>query len=185
MVTGDGWLIRPLFYLGPGRHRTIPPCTHRHLLTRLPCKHYSIRPSRLPEKAVTPLYRQLNRVHELQIHTKARNEFVTQVDLAAEAAIIETISERYPDHGFLAEESGRRGDGDFIWVIDPLDGTTNFIHGFPIFAVSIALRVKGRIQVGVIYDPNRQELFTTIRAKAHKSTVTAFASRDDTVWKAH
>ena len=109
--------------------------------------------------------RYANRVHELEIHTKARNEFVTQVDLAAESEIIETIRERYPDHAFLAEESGKTGDNDFVWIIDPLDGTTNFLHGFPVFAVSIALKVKGRLEAGVIYDPNRQEIFTAIRGQ--------------------
>jgi len=109
--------------------------------------------------------RHLNRVHQLKIRTKSQNEFVTKVDLMAEEAIIETIRERYPDHAFLAEESGQHGDGEFVWIIDPLDGTTNFIHGFPVFATSIALRVKGRLQVGVIYDPNRQEIFTAMRGQ--------------------
>jgi myo-inositol-1(or 4)-monophosphatase len=109
--------------------------------------------------------RQLNRVHQLEVHSKSRNEFVTQVDLAAEQAIIESISERYPDHAFLAEESGEHGEGDHVWIIDPLDGTTNFLHGFPVFAVSIALRVKGKLQVGVVYDPNRQEIFTAMRGQ--------------------
>lgn len=110
-------------------------------------------------------HRQLNRVHQLKVETKGENEFVTRVDRAAEDAIIEVIQERYPDHAFLAEESGMRGTGDHVWVIDPLDGTTNFIHGLPIFAVSIALRIKGRIQLGCVYDPNRQEIFTAIRGQ--------------------
>ncbi len=109
--------------------------------------------------------RYVNRLHQLKVTSKAHNEFVTQVDHAAEEAIIETIRERYPDHAFLAEERGQTGDSEFVWIIDPLDGTTNFIHGFPVFAVSIARRVKGRLQVGVIYDPNRQEIFTAIRGQ--------------------
>jgi myo-inositol-1(or 4)-monophosphatase len=109
--------------------------------------------------------RYLQHVHQLKVHTKQHNEFVTKVDHEAEAAIIETIRERYPDHAFLAEESGQQGDGEYLWVIDPLDGTTNFIHGFPIFAVSIALRINGRLKVAVIYDPNRQEIFTAIRGQ--------------------
>ena len=109
--------------------------------------------------------RHLRHVHQLKVHTKQHNEFVTKVDLEAEEAIIETIRERYPDHAFLAEESGQTGDGDHVWIIDPLDGTTNFIHGFPVFAVSIALRIKGRLSVAVIYDPNRQEIFTAIRGQ--------------------
>lgn len=107
----------------------------------------------------------LNRAEKLEIRTKARNEFVTQVDDEAEAIIIETIRERYPDHAFLAEEGGRQGEGDYVWIIDPLDGTTNFVHGFPVFAVSLALQVKDDIEVGVVYDPTRQELFTAIRGQ--------------------
>ena len=107
--------------------------------------------------------RYLNRVHDLDVRSKARNEFVTQVDHAAEAAIIDSIRERYPDHGFLAEESGHHPGDDFVWIIDPLDGTTNFLHGFPVFSVSIALRVRDQLEVGVVYDPCRQELFTAMR----------------------
>ena len=109
--------------------------------------------------------RHLQHVHQLKVHTKQPRDFVTKVDLEAEAAIIDSIRERYPDHAFLAEERGQQGDGEYVWVIDPLDGTTNFIHGFPIFAVSIALRIKGRLTVAVIYDPNRQEIFTAIRGQ--------------------
>jgi myo-inositol-1(or 4)-monophosphatase len=107
--------------------------------------------------------RYLNRVADLEVRTKARNEFVTQVDHAAEAAIIATIRERYPGHGFLAEESGQHPGDEYLWIVDPLDGTTNFVHGFPVFSVSIALRVRDQIEVGVVYDPSRQELFTALR----------------------
>lgn len=103
------------------------------------------------------------RLDELEVREKARNEFVTQVDQAAEQAIIATIRERYPDHAILAEESGASGQGEFTWIIDPLDGTTNYVHGFPVFAVSIALRRRDQLEVGVVYDPTRQELFTAIR----------------------
>jgi myo-inositol-1(or 4)-monophosphatase len=103
------------------------------------------------------------RLDELEIREKSRNEFVTQVDQAAEQVIIATIRERYPDHAVLAEESGRSGSSEFEWVIDPLDGTTNYVHGFPVFAVSIALRRRGQLEAGVIYDPCRQELFTALR----------------------
>jgi len=100
----------------------------------------------------------------MEIQAKARNDFVTQVDLAAEEIIIEIIRERYPDHAFLAEERGAHGKkSDHQWIIDPLDGTTNFIHGFPVFAVSIALKVHDELEAGVIYDPNRQEIFSAIR----------------------
>jgi len=109
--------------------------------------------------------RQLKRVSELKIESKGTNDFVTRVDRAVEDKIIETIREYHPDHAFLAEESGTSGDHDHVWIIDPIDGTTNFVHGLPVFAVSIALRIKGRIEVGVVYDPNRQEIFTAIRGR--------------------
>ena len=98
----------------------------------------------------------------LKVNTKSPNDFVTEVDHAAEAAIIDTLLSAYPGHGILAEESGRsRGaqDSEFVWIIDPLDGTTNFIHGFPVYCVSIALAVRGQIQQAVVYDPSRNDLF--------------------------
>jgi myo-inositol-1(or 4)-monophosphatase len=107
--------------------------------------------------------RYFSRGIDIEVRSKARNDFVTQVDHAAEAAIIASIRERYPDHGILAEESGRQSGDEFLWIIDPLDGTTNFVHGFPVFSVSIALRVRDQIEVGVVYDPCRQELFTALR----------------------
>lgn len=116
-------------------------------------------------KAGDSAARFFNRGDRLDVRAKAHNDFVTQVDHAAEEIIIETIRDRYPDHAFLAEESGERGRGDHVWIIDPLDGTTNFMHGFPVFAVSIALRVRGKLEVGVVYDPMRQELFTTLRGQ--------------------
>ncbi len=109
--------------------------------------------------------RQLKHLDEIHVHSKGINDFVTQVDEAAEKTIISTIQEYYPDHAFVAEESGQHGQGDYTWIIDPLDGTTNFIHGLPIFSVSIALRIKGRMSVAVVYDPNRQEFFTAIRGR--------------------
>ena len=98
----------------------------------------------------------------LKVTTKSTNDFVTEVDQAAERAIIETLLTAYPGHGILAEESGRQygaKDSDYLWIIDPLDGTTNFIHGFPVFAVSIALSVNGQLQQAVVYDPSRNDLF--------------------------
>ena len=109
--------------------------------------------------------RALSRLDQLEIRAKARNEYVTQVDQAAEQAIIETLRKRYPDHAILAEESGGSGSHDFTWIIDPLDGTTNFVHGFPTFSVSIALRRQDSLEVGVVYDPCRQELFTAMRGR--------------------
>jgi myo-inositol-1(or 4)-monophosphatase len=98
----------------------------------------------------------------LKVNTKAPNDFVTEVDHAAEATIIDTLLGAYPGHGILAEESGRaRGarDSDYVWIIDPLDGTTNFIHGLPTYAVSIGLAFRGQIQQAVVYDPARNDLF--------------------------
>ena len=109
--------------------------------------------------------RALSRLDQLEIRAKARNDYVTQVDQAAEQAILESIRKRYPDHAFLAEESGHSGDNEFLWIVDPLDGTTNFLHGFPTFSVSIALRRKDILEVGVVYDPCRQELFTAMRGR--------------------
>ena len=107
--------------------------------------------------------RYVQRLDELKVRSKSRNEFVTQVDLAAEQAIIEKIRDRHPDHGILGEETGRQGGEEVVWIIDPLDGTTNYVHGFPMFAVSIGVQVKGRMEAGVVYDPSRQELFTAVR----------------------
>jgi myo-inositol-1(or 4)-monophosphatase len=98
----------------------------------------------------------------LKVGSKGANDFVTEVDQAAEQAIIEVLLQAYPGHGILAEESGREHgarDSDYVWIIDPLDGTTNFIHGFPVYAVSIALAFKGQVQQGVVYDPTRNDLF--------------------------
>ncbi len=109
------------------------------------------------------IFRNLNRAQNLEVRSKGRNDFVTEVDHLAEQEIISTIRQSYPSHGFLAEESGRTGDDEFVWIIDPLDGTTNYMHGFPQFAVSIGLQRRGRMEHGVVYDPLRQELFTTSR----------------------
>lgn len=109
----------------------------------------------------------VDQVDRLDVTEKSHNDYVTEVDRQAEATIISVIREAYPDHAILGEESGElpghKGGADFQWVIDPLDGTTNFLHGFPQFAVSIAVRQKGRLEHAVIYDPMRQELFTASR----------------------
>src|SRR5438552_975963 len=96
----------------------------------------------------------------LKVNTKSPNDFVTEVDQAAEQAIIEVLLTAYPGHGILAEESGRAHgakDSDYLWIIDPLDGTTNFIHGLPVYAVSIALALKGQVQQAGVYDPTRND----------------------------
>jgi len=104
----------------------------------------------------------------LQVTAKGTNDFVTEVDHAAEAAIIETLLAAYPGHAILAEESGRRHgakDSEYVWIVDPLDGTTNFIHGLPIFSVSIALAFRGQVQQAVVYDPSRNDLFYASRGR--------------------
>jgi myo-inositol-1(or 4)-monophosphatase len=104
-------------------------------------------------------------VEGLEITAKGRNDFVTEVDRAAEREIIALIRKNYPQHAFLAEESGATGEDETVWIIDPLDGTTNFLHGFPTFAVSIACERRGRLEHAVVYDPMRQELFTASRGE--------------------
>lgn len=103
----------------------------------------------------------------LEVRAKNRNDFVTQVDKAAENAIIDIIRRAYPEHSFLAEESGASAGArpEFLWVIDPLDGTTNYIHGFPQYCVSIALEHKGVLTQAVVYDPAKNELFTASRGR--------------------
>lgn len=103
-------------------------------------------------------------VDRLTVHSKRENDFVTEVDKAAEQAIIQILLEAYPTHAVLAEESGvTEGDAEYQWVIDPLDGTTNFLHGVPQYAVSIALLHRGQLSQAVIYDPVRNDLYTASR----------------------
>jgi len=107
-------------------------------------------------------------IERLQVTAKSHNDFVTEVDQAAEQVIIDTILEAYPGHGILAEESGRSQGAkhsEYVWIIDPLDGTTNFIHGFPVYAVSIALAYRGQVQQAVVYDPTRNDLFYASKGK--------------------
>ena len=101
-------------------------------------------------------------LERLKVGSKGPNDHVSEVDQAAEEAIIRTLLEAYPGHGILAEESGREHgakDSDYVWIIDPLDGTTNFLHGFPVYAVSIALAFRGQVQQAVVYDPTRNDMF--------------------------
>ena len=104
-------------------------------------------------------------IGQIQVNVKQQNDYVTEVDKAAEAIIIDTLLETYPKPSILAEETGRSGqeDSEFQWIIDPLDGTTNFIHGFPQYAVSIAMTHKGVLTHAVVYDPSRNELFTATK----------------------
>jgi myo-inositol-1(or 4)-monophosphatase len=104
----------------------------------------------------------------LKVNSKGPNDFVSEVDQLAEQAIIETLLAAYPGHGILAEESGREHgakNSEFTWIIDPLDGTTNFLHGLPIYAVSIALAHRGVVQQAVVYDPSRNDLFYASRGR--------------------
>ncbi len=118
---------------------------------------------RAARNAGNVLLRYHDHLDSLTITTKGHNEFVSEVDRTAEQAIIETLRKAYPDHAILAEESGHSAGNEFQWIIDPLDGTTNYLHGFPQFSISIALKHRGVLEHGVIYDPLRDELFTASR----------------------
>lgn len=114
--------------------------------------------------AGTVLLRNSERIDALTIESKQRNDFVSEIDRQAEETIIRALRKAYPDHGILAEESGyQEGKEDYEWVIDPLDGTTNYLHGFPQYAVSIALRYRQRLEQGVVYDPFKDEMFSATR----------------------
>ena len=107
-------------------------------------------------------------LESVRVAQKQVNDFVSEVDHAAEKTVIETLLEAYPHHGILAEESGNtmgNPGSDFVWIIDPLDGTTNFLHGSPMYCVSIALRVGGKLEQAVIYDPTRNDLYTATKGR--------------------
>jgi myo-inositol-1(or 4)-monophosphatase len=121
---------------------------------------------RAARRAGELIVRSLDQRQDLHIDTKGQNDFVSEVDRQAEAAIIEILLKAYPNHAILAEESGAKNQGSsYQWVIDPLDGTTNFLHGNPQFSVSIALKYKNNLEQAVIYDPLRGELFTASRGQ--------------------
>ncbi len=127
-----------------------------------PMLNIGIRAARAAGNVIT---RNMERIDTLQVDQKGRNDFVSDVDRAAEAEIIGVLKKAYPDHSILAEESGLIGsaDAEYQWIVDPLDGTTNFLHGYPYFSVSIALMHKNRIDQGIVYNPVSQELFTATR----------------------
>ena len=107
-------------------------------------------------------------VESVRVSVKQTNDFVTEVDQKAEEAIIDMLVTAYPSHGILAEESGSEHgakDSDFVWIIDPLDGTTNFIHGFPVYCVSIALAVRGKVEQAVVYDPTRNDIYCATKGR--------------------
>lgn len=147
-----------------------------------PMLNIAIRAARKAGNIIAKGYEQAPQ--ELEIAHKSANDYVTSIDKAAEAAIIEVIRKSYPDHAIVGEESGVLAgtNNDVQWIIDPLDGTTNFVKRFPHFAVSIAIREKGRTEVGVVYDPIRNELFTAVRgegAKLNEFRVRADSERRD------
>lgn len=112
------------------------------------------------------IIRHMEQVEHLKVTAKGSHGYYSEVDIKAEQTIISTIHKAYPNHGVLAEESGfHEGDGESVWIVDPLDGTSNYLHGFPFFAVSIAVQIKGRIEHAVIYDPLRHECFAASRGR--------------------
>lgn len=131
---------------------------------REPLVNIAVRAARA---AGNTIIRSLDRLDTIQVSQKLPNDYVTEIDQKVERDIIDIIQKSYPSHSILGEESGEitGKDDNYIWIIDPIDGTRNFIHGFPQFAVSIAIAYKGKIEHGVIYDPVRQELFSASRGK--------------------
>ena len=111
------------------------------------------------------ILRNMNHLPDIKVHTKGTNDFFSEVDHQAEQAIISTIQKAYPSHAILAEESGEHSGDDCQWIVDPLDGTTNYLHGIPQFCVSIAMRENNKLQLGVVYDPLKEELFCAIRGE--------------------
>ena len=109
------------------------------------------------------ILRHADQIDRLTIERKGRNDFVTEVDRRAEDAIVDVIRQAYPDHAILAEEGGAQAGNEYVWIVDPLDGTTNFLHGYQQYAVSIALQHGDRLEQAVVYDPQRDELFTASR----------------------
>jgi len=125
-----------------------------------PMLNIAVRAARSAGNIIT---RYADQVDTLTISNKSPNDFVSEVDRRAEQEIINVIHKAFPKHAILAEESGQHEGNEYEWIVDPLDGTTNFLYGFPHFAISIALRHKGRLDQAVVYDPMRQELFTASR----------------------
>ena len=125
-----------------------------------PTTNIAVRAARQAGKLLLRYYGQ---VDAKSVSEKGRNDFVSEVDRAAEAAILEVIRKAYPHHAILAEESGETAGNEFQWIIDPLDGTTNYLHGFPQFSVSIGLRHRGQLESAVVYDPMREEMYTADR----------------------
>ena len=137
-------------------------CAAHPALTMHPMLNTAVKAAR---RAGTIINRASQNLDILAVTEKAANDYVSDVDREAEHAIIRMLLDAYPTHSILAEESGAAGKSEFQWIIDPLDGTTNFLHGFPQYAVSIALAHKGTLSQAVIYDPVRNDLFTASRGR--------------------
>ncbi|MCO2054722.1 inositol monophosphatase [Pseudomonas aeruginosa] len=136
------------------------------------------------------IFRSIERLDVISVNEKDAKDYVTEVDRAAEQTIVAALRKAYPTHAIMGEEGGfieGSGEGaDYLWVIDPLDGTTNFIHGVPHFAVSIACKYKGRLEHAVVLDPVRQEEFTASRGRAGAASLDlayVAAGRYDAFWE--
>lgn len=116
-------------------------------------------------RAGSIINRYVDALDRLTIEEKGRNDYVTEIDRLAEAEIIDIIRNAYPHHAIIAEESGHHSGERYEWIIDPLDGTTNFVHGFPHLAVSICVRANDKLDQAVIFDPIKNELFTSSRGR--------------------
>ena len=127
-----------------------------------PMLHTAVRSVREAGRVILMYFNQLDR---LEYSSKGRNDYVSQADVEAERAVLDVLTRAYPDHGIIAEESGEREGSEYTWIIDPLDGTTNFLHGFPMFAVSVAVNRGGVLEHGVVYDPLHDEMFTASRGE--------------------
>ena len=127
-----------------------------------PMLHTAVRSVREGGRVILMYFDQLDR---LEYSSKGRNDYVSQADVEAERAVLDVLTRAYPDHGNIAEERGEREGSEYTWVIDPLDGTTNFLHGFPMFAVSVAVKRAGVLEHGVVYDPLHDEMFTASRGE--------------------
>ena len=127
-----------------------------------PMLNIAIQAARAAGRVIT---RSMSKMETIRVDIKGRNDLVTEVDKKSEQEIIWNIQQAFPEHGFLAEESGQHAGNEYTWIIDPLDGTMNFVHGFPQFSISIALTKNGNLYLGLVYDPLRNELFTAIKGK--------------------
>jgi len=147
-----------------------------------PMLNIAIRAARNAGKVIVKGYENLESV---EVEEKSLHDYVSSIDKEAEVAIIGTLRKSYPEHSIVAEESGidNGADTDHQWIIDPLDGTTNFIHGIPHFAVSIALKIKGRTEVGVVFDPIRNEIFSAVRGQS--AQLNGYRTRTSKLSKLH